>query len=184
LYVIIAPDSVSALIAHQQGQRKRKKGRTTTEFSCLVGVSQCRPLLPDTFIGCIIADKYTTASDTNKNDNHWLKKCKDIWDLQRELIKSKRLARRQMPWWYYYNYQRNKPMHTELLPSNLTVVQLDMKLPSLDHAHVTVSTVDSTTAIKKTVPALDNKVFGAIYQGNNTTTPEAGASYIYITTGG
>jgi len=54
-----------------------------------------------------------------------------------------------MPWWYYYNYQRNKPTHTELLPSNLTVVQLDMKLPLLDHAHVTVSTVDSTTAIRK-----------------------------------
>jgi len=146
---IIAPDSVSALIAHQQGQRKRNKRRTPTEFSCLVGMSQCRPLLPDTFIGCIISDKDTTASDTNKNDNHWLKKRKDIWDLQRELIKSKRLARRQMPWWYYYNYQRNKPTHTELLPSNLTVVQLDMKLPSLDHAHVTVSTVDSTTAIRK-----------------------------------
>jgi len=54
-----------------------------------------------------------------------------------------------------------------------------MKLPSLDHAHVTVSTVDS--AIRKTVPALNNKVYGAIYQGNETT-PEAGASYIYITT--
>lgn len=36
---------------------------------------------------------------------------------------------------------------------------------------------------QKTVPALDNKVYGAIYQGNETT-PEAGASYIYITTWG
>lgn len=152
---ILAPDSVSALITQQQGRRKRNNRHSVTEFTFLY-MSHCKLFLPENFIGCIIADESTRTSDSNKYDD-WLSKRKEIWALQRELIKSKRLARKQRPWWYYYDQPKN-PMYIELVSSNLTGLQSDMKLPLMDSANATVSTTDFTTTRKPFLPWIESIV--------------------------
>lgn len=142
------PDAVFILISQQQRQRKIRKQHRVVEDTTL-SVSTNKLLLPTNFIGCIVVHNAAT-SDIDRND--WLSKRKQQWGLQRDLIKAKRLTRRQMPWWYYYNYhQHHRNSSTESAVLNLTVLRFDMQLP-FAHSDTALSKTTSTITREMSMP--------------------------------